>query len=84
MNRTILEAQRGADTIRSVVRIEDDPNPGEGMAGFMALGLLLQRMAEQPHLLRHASDCPRSVSFIYDGHRWVVESETFTARDPNE
>ena len=82
MNRTVLESHRGADVVRSVVRIEDDPSTSEGMQGFMALGILIQKLAEQPYLMRHASDCPTEVHFTHDGVRWVVESVTNTMQAP--
>jgi hypothetical protein len=80
MNRSIIEAPQGADMVRSVVRIEDDPKPGDGMMGFVALGTLLQDIAGQPYLLRHAGDCPGEVRITYDGQKWVVEAVTITVR----
>lgn len=85
MNRHIIEVPQGQDTIRSVVRIEDDPSaaPGEGVWAFSALGSFLQVVLGAPHMLRHATDCPVEVHITHNGGAWVLETVSYVTREPD-
>jgi hypothetical protein len=80
MTRTILTTNFGENKLRHVVRIEGWPSPEEGQDAFKGLMLLMQALVDNPDLMRHASDCPESLRFVYDTHRWVVEATTVVDR----
>jgi hypothetical protein len=84
MQRHIIEVPQGQDLVRSTVRIEDDPQPADGMEGFVALGRIIQDLAFTPQMLRHATDCPAEVHIHHDGTKWVVETVSFLTRAPDE